>query len=650
MFAGVWSVLTVTSVTAQPITPAGRQPGDDAIEAYLRTETEQIQTRFLEGVKTAVDWQTRRPKYQRQLLYMLGLWPVPEKTPLQATVVRTLEGDGFAVDMLHYQSVPGLYVTANLYRPVTESQKRLPAILYVCGHSSEGRNGNKTAYQDHGIWFARHGYICLILDTLQRGEIKGTHWGTYVKQRWDWHSRGYTPAGVECWNGVRGIDYLIGRDDVDPERIAVTGISGGGMTTFWIAGVDERVRVAVPVSGFADVEAYVNGRILDRHCDCMSFHNALRWPFQRIAALVAPRPLLFVNSDNDAIFPMDSNQRTSNSLERLYSLFGAGDQVETVVSIGGHAYRKDIRQAVYRFLNIHLQNDPRPVTDSEVDLVVRVGRKSTHPISPEQLRVFPTDSDIPRDERNTTIDEHFVPRGHAKRPNAVSFASWKRSLVAELGRVSFNGYEERLGRRAQQLGPRAPVEIQALNSASNAQRVILLVANDGDEDTEMRVTLQRFQQPRDSVHAFYPSGTGPKRWTQRNPANYVERSLALLGHTADTVRVEDVITVARRLQQEADVPVWLAGVGNAGILAVYATLLDEEHIAGAIVLNPPDSHVDSHAPQFLNALRVCDIPEVIGMIAPRPLHLIGATPKLRSHVQSSYGAAGALENLQAHDS
>ena len=109
MFAGVWSVLTVTSVTAQPITPAGRQPGDDAIEAYLRTETEQIQTRFLEGVKTAVDWQTRRPKYQRQLLYMLGLWPVPEKTPLQARVVRTLSPQFHGVVLLRVlRHQPGL--------------------------------------------------------------------------------------------------------------------------------------------------------------------------------------------------------------------------------------------------------------------------------------------------------------------------------------------------------------------------------------------------------------------------------------------------------------------------------------------------------------------------------------------------------------
>ena len=154
-----------------------------------------------------------------------------------------------------------------------------------------------------------------------------------------------------------------------PQRIAVTGISGGGAATFWIAAADERVKVAVPVSGMADLPSYVSNRVINGHCDCMFLYNTFQWPWTRIAALIAPRPMLFINSDQDSIFPMDANERVINRLERLYSLFGAGDFVDSVVSIGGHAYRKDIRQAAYRFINMHLKNDPRVVEDSEVDLV-----------------------------------------------------------------------------------------------------------------------------------------------------------------------------------------------------------------------------------------------------------------------------------------
>ena len=97
--------------------------------------------------------------------------------------------------------------------------KPLPAILYVCGHANVVEDGvslgNKTGYQHHGVWFARHGYVCLVIDTIQLGEIRGEHHGTYKLGRWWWTSRGYTPAGVEAWNGIRALDYLETRPEVD---------------------------------------------------------------------------------------------------------------------------------------------------------------------------------------------------------------------------------------------------------------------------------------------------------------------------------------------------------------------------------------------------------------------------------------------------
>ena len=103
---------------------------------------------------------------------MLGLGPLPEKTPLEEIVTGAIEEEDYVIEKIHSQSKPKLYVTANLYRPaIVKPGKRLPAILYVCGHSGRGRNGNKTAYQSHGIWFARHGYICLMVDTLKRIQL-----------------------------------------------------------------------------------------------------------------------------------------------------------------------------------------------------------------------------------------------------------------------------------------------------------------------------------------------------------------------------------------------------------------------------------------------------------------------------------------------
>lgn len=574
--------------------PDRGQPGDEAIQQYLAEKAVRLDAQFAEDLISREARETQRAQYLEEYYYMLGLWPWPERTPLNATITGRLEGDGYVVENLHYQSKPRLYVTANLYRPpISDPGTKYPAVLYVCGHSGRGRDGNKTAFQSHGIWLARHGFACLIVDTLQLGEIAAKHHGTYNLERWWWHSRGYTPAGVECWNGVRGIDYLVSRDDVDPDRIGVTGISGGGAATFWIAAADERVKVAIPISGMADLESYVANRVINGHCDCMFLYNTFQWPWTRIAGLVAPRPMLFINSDNDPIFPMDANQRISNRLERLYSLYGASDRFDTVVSVGGHAYREDIRRATFAFLQYHLQQKADPITDSEVDLVDETTKPPRHPIPPERLRAFPTDADIPADELNSTIDEHFVPMAKPELPKVGEYEAWKKDLLTELRRVVFR------------------------------------TAPSG----ELRVSSDDvLKEP----------------WTRKNPPNYVERSHALLGETVDTHRVRSYIAAqllaagtaskekaggVRRIRAE--------GSGPEGIIRAYAAVLRDDLFEGVTLIDPPATHMAAEAPQFLNILRVCDVPEMLGLIAPRPLKIITNRPENFERTKAIYRAAGA---------
>src|SRR5262249_40090540 len=148
-------------------------------EKYLAAETDKLAQKFLDGAKTIEEWKQKRPRLYQEYMDMLGLWPIPEKTPLKATKTGEIEAHGVVVEKVHFQSKPGLYVTANVYRPKALVKAKLPAIVYVCGHSWKGRDGNKTAFQDHGFWFANNGYVCIILDTLQLGEIPGVHHGTY---------------------------------------------------------------------------------------------------------------------------------------------------------------------------------------------------------------------------------------------------------------------------------------------------------------------------------------------------------------------------------------------------------------------------------------------------------------------------------------
>ncbi len=636
--------------------PDRSAPGDEAIHHFLREEALRLDAQSNTDYASHADWEQNRPRYRDEFFYMLGLSPLPEKTPLHATVTGIVTGNGFVVENLHYQSRPQLYVTANLYRPEKiAAGEKLPAVLYVCGHLGRGRNGGKTAFQSHGIWLAKHGYICLIVDTLQLGEIPAIHHGTYNLERWSWLSRGYTSAGVECWNGVRGIDYLVSRPDVDPERLAVTGISGGGAATFWVAAADERVKVAIPVSGMADLEAYVGNRVINGHCDCMFLYNTFQWPWTRIAGLIAPRPMLFMNSDQDAIFPMDANGRITNRMERCYSLFGASDRFDTVVSVGGHEYREDLRRARYQFLNMHLKGDARPVTDGENDLVTGDRANPVHPIDPEKMRAFPTDADIPKDELNTTIDEHFVPLAKNTAPTTkAEYEAERKRLLAELKRVVFRPLPEVIPAAELQfyIMPGSTYEVKAdipitVHSSRSvgaaAKRTVLAVAPNYYPVVDPK--LLEASQPTDDIYMIQQRGVGNRPWTRKNPPNYVERSHALLGRTVDVGRVFDIAATAKWLKtKNPERPVWVAGQGNEAILAAYAALWEPD-IAGVIAIAPTPSHLENTAPQFLNILRVADVPTMFGLLADKSLLLRDAPVEVRTTTEAWFQAAGGIERF-----
>lgn len=598
MLAGLVSV----SFAADPF-PANPLPGDRTIQSWLDAEVKRLETGFQERTKSKETWEGKRAETRQQFLDMLGLWPLPEKTPLKATVTGTIDHAGVTIEKLHYQSRPGLYVTANLYRPTKATGKKLPAILYVCGHSNRGRDGNKTAFQDHGLWFANHGYVCLIVDTLQLGEVAGKHHGTYNLDRFWWQSRGYTSAGVECWNGIRGIDYLVSRPDVDAAKIGVTGISGGGATTVWVAAADERVRVAVPVSGMSDLESYVSHRVINGHCDCMFAINYPRWEWTTILALHAPKPLLFANSDNDAIFPMDGNRRIVARLRGLYEMLGSKDLVDEHVSPGGHDYRPDLRLAIFRFFQKHLNQDTSPIADDRYPA-----------IDGKALRVFTTDADLPRDAINDRADEVFVPKATVTLPKAEDYATWRTGMLTKLKERSFRGLPSR---------PELAVKLPA-------RTIILTEGND---------TAWAEAVPLRGEPVVMPvRGTGDDRWTRKNPPNTVERSLALLGLTADTLRVADVI------KMKGPTPVRLVGKGRTGIIAAYAALLEPGLADEVIIIDPPVSHRDG--PHFLGVMQVLDIPEALGLLAPTvTLTLQGATDPAFDRTATLFRLAGREKAL-----
>ena len=379
---------------------SGQQQAVVAMHEFFRRTTRRLAEADLVDINSLADWHAKRPQLRQQMPDMLGLDPLPPKTDLHAVVTGTIDAGELVVEKLHFQSRPGLYVSANFYRPKMVT-KPLPTILYLCGHgnvrSTDGKvsYGSKTSYQHHAAWFAREGYCCLILDTLQLGEIEGVHHGTNRFGWWWWVSRGYTPAGVEAWNCIRALDYLETRPEVDMTRIGVTGRSGGGAYTWWTAALDDRPACFVPVAGITDLRNHVVDHCVEGHCDCMYMVNTYGWDFATVAALAAPRPLLLSNSDKDTIFPLSGVLRIHAKLAHIYALHKATDKLGLLITEGPHKDTQDLQVPAFRWFNRFLKGSDAPIQ-----------RVADKPFEPKQLTVFQS---LPADQQNTTIHESSGP-------------------------------------------------------------------------------------------------------------------------------------------------------------------------------------------------------------------------------------------------
>jgi dienelactone hydrolase len=625
----------------------GTSHADAMLADYFRSETANLRDRCLTDVKSLEDWQAKRKVYREQLFEMLGLDPLPEKTDLKPVITGKIEHEQFTVENLYFQSRPGLYVTANLYIP-KGLEKPAPTILYVCGHGNVKKDGvsygSKVSYQHHPAWFARHGYVCLIIDTLQLGEIEGIHHGTYRYKMWWWNSRGYTPAGVEAWNCIRALDYLETRKEVDAGRIGVTGRSGGGAYSWWISALDDRIKAAVPVAGMTDLQNYVVDGCVEGHCDCMFIVNTYRWDYPLVAALVAPRPLLISNSDKDSIFPLDGVIRLHEKVRNIYRLYGAEKNFGLNIIEGPHKDTQELRVSAFTWFNRFLKNDTSLIDEPAVPF-----------FKPEQLKVF---KELPADEINTRVQELFVPK-YQQSSEPLS-ARQQQELLKMLREKSFGDWPTQ-----EQAGPldirqvfsaeRHGISLSAFDFTSQPyvrlrlylahrpgierpDKVVLNVLDqqgwtkwlagmrigfaeelkdetlpDPNEDAFEQI-LETLKDNNSALAFAAPRGIGLTAWNpDERKQTQIRRRFMLLGQTLDGMRVWDVrrtVQTLHKIELLNDVPVALKGQRIMAGIVLYASLF-EPGIAGLDLWNPPESHRDG--PIFLNVLRFMDIPEAVAM-------------------------------------
>jgi len=351
------------------------------------------------------EWELRKEQVKRRVLVAEGLYPMPTRTPLNAVIHGRIERDDYTVEKVYFESAPGFFVTGNLYRP-KGIKGRMPAVMFAHGHWQDARlsladearvraeiaaggerfeRGGRSIFQSLCVQLARMGCVVWQWDMLsdsdsiqfsreivhtfakQRAEMNTVeNWGLYSPQA---EAHLQSVMGLQTLNAVRGLDFLLSLPEVDPERTAVTGASGGGTQTMLLASVDDRIKLSFPV---VMVSTSMQGG-----CTCENA-SLLRINTGNIefAGLFAPKPQ-GMNSAND--WTRELATKGFPELQKLYELHGAKDNV--LLQRGEHFphnYNAVTRSAFYTFINKHFKlGGPPPVIERDFE-----------PLTREQLTVW----------------------------------------------------------------------------------------------------------------------------------------------------------------------------------------------------------------------------------------------------------------------
>lgn len=357
-------------------------------------------------------WQTRRQQLREQVLVANGLWPMPEKTPLQPVIHSPIVRDGYTIEKVFFASVPGHYVTGNLYRPTGKTGK-LPAILSPHGHWGGNRSnppslgrlyeaGQKEAekqiasgaektidgarypLQARCAQLARLGCIVFHYDMVGYADSTQIHHpgskqnptGGFADPEGELRLQSF--MGLQTLNSVRALDFLLSLADVDPKRIGVTGASGGGTQTFVLCAIDDRPAAAFPA---VMVSTGMQGGCICENCSYLRVGTGNI----ELAGLFAPKPL-GMSAAKDWTWELES--KGLPELKALYRMFDREDHVTAKAFLEfGHNYNQVAREMMYNFFNKHLKlGHAEPIVEQPFV-----------PVPPKELSVFDAEHPLPKD-------------------------------------------------------------------------------------------------------------------------------------------------------------------------------------------------------------------------------------------------------------
>lgn len=330
------------------------------LQEWLTAQVRQIEARGnerREALKTKADAEAYVKSVQERIRQSFG--PLPEKTPLKARITRTEERDAYRIENIIFESRPGYLVTGNLYLPKGRSGK-MPATVGMCGHSLNGKAAE--AYQSFAQGLARLGHICFIIDPVGQGERFQYLDDASLKSRLGGGVSEHIQMGNaqtlvgEClgawfaWDGIRALDYLLTRPEVDPAHLGVTGNSGGGTQTTWLCGLEPRFTMGAPSCFVTTFRRNVENELPADTEQCPPQALALGLDHADFLAAMAPKPVIIMAQEKD-FFDARGSAEAYERLKTIYTLFGKPENIRLHVGPDPHGYSQPNREAMYKFFN-----------------------------------------------------------------------------------------------------------------------------------------------------------------------------------------------------------------------------------------------------------------------------------------------------------
>jgi dienelactone hydrolase len=368
----LFCIFLITLMLSFPTSADNTIPSTTMVYDHLHSQAREhldARNETYEALETESDLNAYQQRLKQFFIERIG--GEPERTPLNPRITGTIEGDGYRIEKVIFESMPGIYVTGLMYLPV-EGEGPYPGILIACGHDINGKAAEP--YQQLGILFARNGMAAFCFDPMGQGERRQIldENGQAVTGSVPEHMYigtgamlfGLDAATYSIWDGMRAIDYLSSRPEVDATRLGCTGISGGGTQTSYLMALDDRIQAAAPVcyiTGYERLLETIGPQDFEQN-----IHGALAHGMDHGDYLLmrAPKPTLICASTDD-FFDIQGTWQTYREAKRMYTRLGYPERIEIAEAPGGHAWHPPLRTAVARWMSRWLRGIDEPIEERD---------------------------------------------------------------------------------------------------------------------------------------------------------------------------------------------------------------------------------------------------------------------------------------------